>query len=46
MTVVAAYRGVKGSLNALVVDTVCLARDKPPEVAFWVDKIAHVYGRE
>lgn len=44
MTVVAAYRGVKGGRNALVVDTVCNVRDKPAEPAFWIDKVAHVYG--
>jgi len=44
MTVVAAYRGIKGSLNAMMADTVCSARDKPTEAAFWTDKLALLYG--
>jgi hypothetical protein len=44
MTVVAAYRGMKGSLNAMMADTICSARDKPAEAAFWADKLALLYG--
>jgi hypothetical protein len=44
MTVVAAYRGVKGSLNALMVDTICSQRDAPAETAFCTDKLTWVYG--
>lgn len=44
MTVVAAYRGPKGSLNALMVDTVCSLRDNPAATAYWTDKLTWVYG--
>lgn len=44
MTVVAAYRGVKGSLNALIVDTICSPRDNPAGTAYWTDKLTWVYG--
>lgn len=42
MTVVAAYRGPKGSLNAFVVDTVCTA--ETGDEAAWMDKVSPLYG--
>jgi hypothetical protein len=44
MTVIAAYRGVKGSLNVLMADTICSPREDPSATAYWTDKLTQVYG--